>query len=576
MQHRGVRSRPSTKVSRSLVLAAGCAVAVLDCGAGRACADTTWQNINSSWFAPGNWSGGVPGLIQPAILPASANATSPDIGAGTAVAKGLSLNNGSGAYSINGTGMLSLGSGSLAINGGGTSTINPNLNPTAPISFFAGASSSVVLNGSLTDGPTAVAISKDGDGTFQFNAAATSTTNQPLAINAGTVVVRNDFAFGTAPQIVVGAGTLQIGLTAGDGTVTLGDAATHTTLQNGAALVGGGDFTHQVGLFGAVAITNGASVTLSAPTGINTLALFGPVQNSAGAPSGTSSIIHVTGVGVVTLAAASSGASAFTGSWDFNQAAPGAEGLTFLTDPAALGAGTTPASVTMDYGYLTDVASTAAAPVPNPITLNGGVLNSTFTGGSRSNNQHAAFFSGAITVQSAAGSYVDMSDVTQKHLTTSTASNITLEGRIFGGGILFVGAPTQQATPIEGVLSLANISTATPNSQSGNWVIEWNAALAASSTVAGSNPFGAATLTLAGGSLRVNHPGSGNNGTINTFANTNITLLGHTNDFLASSPSSGGTLILGNASSANTGNTIVFNSLTFDSTGTSASQTLTV
>src|SRR5581483_7347647 len=130
--------------------------------------------------------------------------------------------------------------------------------------------------------------------------------------------------------------------------------------------------------------------------------------------------------------------------------------------------------------------------------------------------------------------------------------------------------------PVEGVVTLSNTSTVTPNNQSGNWFVEWNAALSATSTNAGSNPFGSATLNLSGGSLRVNHPGAGSNGTITTFSNSNVTLVGRDDDFLLGVPSSGGTIMLGNSSSANTGNTVVFNQLTFDPTGTTANQTLNV
>jgi autotransporter-associated beta strand protein len=106
--------------------------------------------------------------------------------------------------------------------------------------------------------------------------------------------------------------------------------------------------------------------------------------------------------------------------------------------------------------------------------------------------------------------------------------------------------------------------------------VQWNTALAATTTATGSDPIGSATVSLAGGEVRFSDGGSGSNGSISAFAANNITLKGYTNADLPSQTNHNGTITLDNNSTANTGNVIQLNQLTFDSTGTSAIQTLTI
>src|SRR5581483_11277430 len=92
---------------------------------------STWRNSGSSWFSSANWIGGVPSTTQGGVLPASASAISPDIGAATASVQGLAIfNSATASYSIgpalvngNSTGTLAL-TGNLFQTGGGTSSLN--------------------------------------------------------------------------------------------------------------------------------------------------------------------------------------------------------------------------------------------------------------------------------------------------------------------------------------------------------------------------------------------------------------------------------------------------------------------
>src|SRR5205814_4005093 len=135
-------------------------------------------------------------------------------------------------------------------------------------------------------------------------------------------------------------------------------------------------------------------------------------------------------------------------------------------------------------------------------------------------------FSGAMNIQSLGGSTVDMSSTNVANL-SGPVCNITMSGPVSGAGLLFVTAPTTNPI-LPGVLTLSNTSSLSPNTLSGNLVVQWNAALAATTSTGNSNPLGSATVTLAGGELRLNHAGSGNNGTISAFSN-NLVLRGYTN-----------------------------------------------
>ena len=177
-------------------------------------------------------------------------------------------------------------------------------------------------------------------------------------------------------------------------------------------------------------------------------------------------------------------------------------------------------------------------------------------------------------IQSIGGSTINLSDTGFSDLSGSVCG-MTLSGLISGAGTLYLTAPTINPTSA-GIVAFTNTSTVTPNTLSGNLIVQWNTALAATTTFTGSDPLGTATVTLAGGELRLSDGANGSNEAINVFATNNITLRGYTNADLPSQTNHNGTLTLDNNSTGNTGNVIQLNNLTFDSTGTSATQTLTV
>src|SRR5439155_21901045 len=161
------------------------------------------------------------------------------------------------------------------------------------------------------------------------------------------------------------------------------------------------------------AVQNGAAVTIDVPDNDDQLVLRTAIQNTSAAPSGTSSIIHVTGNGVLQLDVSGTGASAYSGSWNIDHSIINNEtGVTLLNATQALGApsGGTAAGVTLSSGYLTDLRSAGNNRVPNPITFNGGYLNTSATGAGISRS--GAAFSGTIVINDVpAGSGVDMRDI---------------------------------------------------------------------------------------------------------------------------------------------------------------------
>jgi autotransporter-associated beta strand protein len=403
-------------------------------------------------------------------------------------------------------------------------------------------------------------------------------------VNAGILEVRNSASLGAAPNITVTSATFQLdpALSYPSGVATVGpmffgDQNTTTTLKNNSTLrngASGNNVAVPITLFGNVAVDNAATTNITVPTGGETI-FAQAFKNTTAAPTGAASQINITGAGIVMLNGNSSIPLAYTGSWNINHGSVGnVTGQTILTAFDSLGVTNTgfAAPVTLTSGYLTDTASDSAHAVPNPITLNGGVLNAlaNFNSTTRTN----AYFSGSINLQSIGGSTIDMSNSAIGDL-SGAVCNINLTGPISGNGTLFITAPTTNLQS-PGVVTLSNISSATPNTQSGNLIVQYNAALSATTSTGNSNPLGAANISLAGGELLLNHAGAGSNGTITAFANNNITLRGYANGNLATAPTHDGTITLDNAGSANTGNTITLGSLTFDATGTSATQTLAI
>src|SRR5207244_2965900 len=96
------------------------------------------------------------------------------------------------------------------------------------------------------------------------------------------------------------------------------------------------------------------------------------IHNAAEALLGTSSVIHVTGNGVLELDADSTGENAYTGAWNIDHSIiAGEAGATVLNAVAGLGArsGGVPAPVTLTSGYLIDMRSSSGSRVPNPMTF---------------------------------------------------------------------------------------------------------------------------------------------------------------------------------------------------------------
>jgi autotransporter-associated beta strand protein len=422
---------------------------------------------------------------------------------------------------------------------------------------------------------------------------APDAANMAVNVNAGVLEVRAGSSstaassLGASPIVTVNSGgVFQIdaqlnyaGGTGFSGNMLFGTTGNTLTLKNGSSLRSGNsgaDAIFGVSLYGNMKIDNGASVTLSVPS-LGAFALAQSVLNTTPAPAGANSLITVTGTGVVTLNGNSGTSFAYTGGWNINHGIVGnLTGQTYIYDYDAMGVNDAgyAAPVTLTSGFLSDVRSNVDHPVPNPITFTGGVLNAIANIAHRTD----AYFSGAMNIQSLGGSTVDMSSTNVANL-AGPVCNITMSGPVSGAGLLFITAPT--TNPVSpGVLTFANTSALTPNTLSGNLVVQWNAALAATTGTGNSNPLGSATVTLAGGELRLNHAGTGSNGTIAAFAagasNGNVVLRGYMNGDLSNVTNHDGTLTLGNALSGNTGNTIELNRLTFDAGGTSANQTLSV
>jgi YD repeat-containing protein len=124
-----------------------------------------WTNANSSggnWTDASNWSGGpsggVPGVNDTAVFPATATVHSPVIASGTSITVGaIQIDDSQTAYSITGTGVLSVGSGGITIaNSNGsvrTTTIDPSLSASANQTWSAAgtgsANTTVDLAGNL-------------------------------------------------------------------------------------------------------------------------------------------------------------------------------------------------------------------------------------------------------------------------------------------------------------------------------------------------------------------------------------------------------------------------------------------
>jgi autotransporter-associated beta strand protein len=530
-------------------------------------ASTTWGNSGIDWLTPSNWNAGVPDAATDAVFPSSLGATSPTL-ASNGSALGLFIDNGGVAYSMNGAGTLALEG--LSVTGGGTTTIAPSLVFTSAGSFDVGAATQVSLNGALSAG--ALTLTKSGAGTLVLGANAISTNLMSMIINGGEVKVLRSSSLGSSPQITVNdGGTLHIDVpTAPSGDVNFGDAGASLILNNGATLRGGGQSPTRITSLTtstmSPAIQNGASVTIDVPENDDQLVIANAIRNTSDAPEGTSSVIRVTGNGVLQLDFPSTASPAYTGSWNIDHTIIGNEaGATVINDVNALGAraGGAPASVTLTSGFLIDVRSSNAARVPNPMTFNGGFLNTsaTLVGLSR----FGAFFSGTMTIASTpGGSGLDMEDL----FASAKNLNTTLSGQINGSGQLYIfgaiGAPTV------GVLSLTNTSLMNSNTASGTFSVTNFTALDASSNNAGSDPLGTATVSLSGGTLRLNHPGSGSNGVISAYAANNVEVYAMDTAF----GDQNGTITVGSAG-ANTGNTIVLGALTFNSTGATSNQTLT-
>ena len=591
--------RAKRRSSRPAVLAALVAIATMRDSAHATI--STWSNVGSDWFGSLNWVGGVPSASVGAVLPAGAIVTTPDIGASIAETPSLSIDNtGGGVYNLspsisNGvtTGTLLLDAGSFIQSGAGVTNLNVALQIAAPTTFAVNSGATTRLVGFLYGGGATNSLTKEGAGTLLLDRDAPDAANMTVNVNAGVLEVRAGSSvtaassLGATPIVTVNnSGVFQIdaqlnysGGTSFSSSMLFGTIGNTLTLKNGSALRSGNSGANAnlgVSLYGNVKIDNGASVTLSVPS-LGAFALAQSVFNTTPAPAGTNSLITVTGTGVITLNGNSGTSFAYTGGWNINHGIAGnLTGQTYINDYDAMGVNDLgyAAPVTLTSGFLSDVRSTIAHPVPNPITFNGGVLNALANIAHRTD----AYFSGAMNIQSLGGSTVDMSSTNVANL-SGPVCNITMSGPISGAGLMFITAPT--TNPVSpGVLTLSNTSSLTPNTLSGNLVVQWNAALAATTSAGNSNPLGSATVTLAGGDLRLNHAGTGSNGTVTAFAagasNGNLVLRGYINGDLSNVANHDGTLTLGNAGSCNSGNTIVLNRLTFDSNGTAADQTLTV
>jgi autotransporter-associated beta strand protein len=539
---------------------------------------TTWNNAGTSWNGLSNWSLLPPTALTSGALPAVASSgiVNPDTGASLVTALGLSIDDsGTGKYTVNGTGgTISLGASGLSVIGSGTATINPSVLLTLPQSFAIGDGATALLKGPLDS--LASALSKDGNGTVIFSSAAgTQILQNTVAVNAGTAVVTNPNALGQAPQITVNNGAaFEIDLPSpATAEMDFGDAQTHLTLNNGATLRGGGNTSYAVGMKGgnsSPSITNGANVTIQMPQTQNFLVLYSAVHDTTSAPTGTNSVINVTGGGELELTADSTGNLAYTGGWNINHTVSGSSsGLTFLESPLSLGYNSTTgyaAPVTLTRGYLCDSSSTQSTPIPNPITMNGGLLTANLA--NATTQRPASFWTGTMTLQ-------QPSDVYLGDVTVANGHNLEMdwEGVVTGNSTLDVYAAPLfviPSPPAAAALNLLNTSTTTPNTVNGNFIVHYNAQLRASTSASGSDPLGTSSVTLSGGELQLNHAGDISGTDVTAFANNNLTIKGLS--FLDSN----GTLTVGRGTSTNTNKTLVLGSLTFDTSGGMNSQTFTV
>jgi autotransporter-associated beta strand protein len=364
---------------------------------------------------------------------------------------------------------------------------------------------------------------KSGAGSVVFTSANTFSST---ALSGGTIVTQAAGALGNSPLSVLGAGgTLQTdadltvpdlggdgrlvktgagtltltagavgggasgGVTVRDGKISLsnllalGGGAQAVTLENN----GGIEFTHTGPALVFSETANPRSLIIGAGGGrfsstqATGATASGVTISRASAISGAEPITKQ-GEGVLRISAAQ---TTFSGNWVVEAGA-----LEVSGSANALGSG----AVRVNGGVFV-LNGTAALTLPNDFTLAGGAL------GTRTGD--LAVYGGNINVLSDSG-------IALKSNSTPTGQrSLTISGVISGSGSLNVTGPVP-SNVANGVAILTNVG----NTYSGDFHINSLQTVASQPAGGAGSTLGAASVTLAGGILRIRDDGSGDNGTL--------------------------------------------------------------
>ncbi len=269
-------------------------------------ATDTWANAagHTNWNDAAAWVGGIlPGPATTVIFPSAAAVVNPNLSANASVA-GITMDDSQAAYSITGTGTLTVGSGGISMSHPGSTsaagtTISANLSLAAADSFTVTNNTgltTLTLTGTVSDG---YALTTQGSGNINLNGAVSgagglfqagsgtltlagaNTNSGSTAVNSGVLLVNGSTASGSSVTVnsggtLGGTGTIAGAISvASGGTISAGSAgstgvlsAGSLTLASGAAFNAqiksstAGSGYDQINVSGAVNL-GGATLTLS-------------------------------------------------------------------------------------------------------------------------------------------------------------------------------------------------------------------------------------------------------------------------------------------------------------------------
>ena len=430
------RRRSGARFYSRLPLAAA---ALLLAGAVPARADTTWTGAtNANWSNSGNWNNGTPATAPYGTLffATSTNSPSNDDLAGT-ISENKLLFNTTGAFTINGTGALSLfdngGTQAKVENNSGTTSGTATLN-FATLNFAATAGATYAEVNAVTGGITFASgntLNVNGSnvaGVRMFGGGNTTTFSNTVnasgkyfdTINVGNNVVING-TFTSGNFFVMNSGTLSY------------TGGTFTT--NGVRL--GGDFSTS----GAQDLTQSATFNVGTAGSAGGLTFASTINSVLGNTSGTLAINSLNTSNTNTL----SGQIALDSNLRIAQTAGGTLAITALhTDGATAATGTDIKGQTLSFtgAGKTNVSGDIYSSNGTGAVVNSGTGTLTLSG--------TATHTGATSVTGGGKLVVDSAGTTTPRLTAS--SGITVAG----------AASVLQLANSSGTASLDRIGNAVP------------------------------------------------------------------------------------------------------------------